>query len=127
MDLRWPLRISEERVVGVLVLVLTGRLTAASAAGFAAAVTEALDRGDVRLVVDLGGVDYVSSAGLRALAAAEGQCTRARGGLCLCRLTEPVTIALDLGGLLSQLSIEPTREEAIRRVVTPPGSSGPHA
>jgi anti-anti-sigma factor len=127
MDLRWPLRISEERVDGVLVLVLTGRLSAASASGFGAAVAEALSRGDVRLVVDLGGVDYVSSAGLRALAAAEDQCTKAGGALSLCRLSEPVTIALDLGGLLSQLSIEPTREEAILRVATPPASSGPHA
>jgi anti-anti-sigma factor len=127
MDLRWPLQISEERVDGVLLLVLTGRLSAASASGFGAAVAAALGRGNVRLVVDLGGVDYVSSAGLRALAAAEDQCTRARGALSLCRVTEPVTIALDLGGLLSQLSIEPTREEAILRVATPPASSGPHA
>jgi anti-anti-sigma factor len=127
MDLRWPLQIGEERVDGVLLLVLTGRLSAASAAVFGAAVAEAVGRGDVRLVVDLGGVDYVSSAGLRALTIAEDQCTRARGALSLCRLTEPVRIALDLGGLLSQLSIAPTCEEAILRVATPPASSGPHA
>src|SRR5260221_13704369 len=107
MDLRWPLRISEERVDGVLVLVLSGRLSAASAVGFGAAVTEALGRGDARLVVDLGGVDYVSSAGLRALAAAQGQCTRARGALSVCQLTEPVTIALDLGGVVAPVSIGP--------------------
>ena len=127
MDLRWPLRISEERSDGVLVLALAGRLSAASAAGFGAAVAEALARREVRLVVDLGGVDYVSSAGLRALAAAEDQCTRARGALSVCQLTEPVRIAMDLGGLLSELSIEPTREDAILRVATPPASSGPHA
>ncbi len=83
---------------------------------FGAAVAEAVGRGDVRLVVDLGGVDYVSSAGLRALATAEDQCIRARGALSVCRLTEPVRIALDLGGLLSQLSIEPTCEDG-----NPPG------
>ncbi len=127
MDLRWPLQIGEERVDGVLLLVLTGRLSAAGAVVFGAAVAEAVRRGDVRLVVDLGGVDYVSSAGLRALATAEDRCIRARGALSVCRLTEPVTIALDLAGLLSQLSIEPTREEAILRVATPPASSEPHA
>src|SRR5580765_1963964 len=118
MELRWPLQIGEENVDGVLLLVLTGRLSAAGAVVFGAAVAEAARRGDVRLVVDLGGVDYVSSAGLRALAAAEDQCISAGGALSVCRLTEPVRIALDLGGLLSQLSIEPTREEAILRVAT---------
>jgi anti-anti-sigma factor len=127
MDLRWPLRISEERADGVLVLALNGRLGAVSAVGFDAAVSEAVARGDVRLVVDLDGVDYISSAGLRAMAAAGGRCSEARGALCLCRLTEPVRIALDLGGLLRELSIETTRQEAIVRVATLPPSNGDHA
>ena len=127
MDLRWPLRISEERLDGVLILGLTGRLGAASAADFDAAVTAAVARGDVRLVVDLDGVDYISSAGLKALSAAGGRCAVAAGALSLCRLTEPVRIALDLGGLLPELSIEATREEAIVRVATPSRSNGDHA
>jgi len=127
MDLRWPLRISEERADGVLVLALTGRLGAASAVRLDAAVTAAVARGDIRLVVDLDGVDYVSSAGLRVLAAAGGRCSEARGALSLCRLTEPVRIALDLGGLLRELSIEATRQEAIVRVATPSASNGDHA
>jgi anti-anti-sigma factor len=127
MDLRWPLRISEERADGVLVLALSGRLGAASTVRFAAAVTEAVARGDVRLVVDLDGVDYISSAGLRALAAAGGHCAEARGSLSFCRLTEPVRIALDLGGLLPELSIVPTREDAIVRVAAPPASNTDHA
>ena len=127
MDLRWPLRISEERADGVLVLALTGRLGAASAVRLDAAVTEAVARGDTRLVVDLDGVDYISSAGLRVLAAAEGRCVGARGALSVCRLTEPVRIALDLGGLLPQLSIEETRAAAIVRVAMPAASNGDHA
>jgi anti-anti-sigma factor len=127
MDLRWPLRISEEHVDGVLVLALTGRLGAASAVRFGTAVTEAVVRGDIRLVVDLDGVDYISSAGLKALAAAASHCSDARGALSLCRLTEPVRIALDLGGLLPELSTELTREEAIARVAAPAASGGHHA
>jgi anti-anti-sigma factor len=127
MDLRWPLRISEERLNGVLILGLTGRLGAASAVCFDAAVGEAVNRGDVRLVIDLDGVDYISSAGLRALAAAGERCEGARGALSLCRLTEPVRIALDLGGLLTEMSIESTRDEAIARVATQGRSNGDHA
>ena len=127
MDLRWPLRISEEKTGGVFVLVLTGRLGAASAVRFDAAVTGAVARGDVRLVVDMDGVDYISSAGLRALAAAEGRCAEARGALLLCGLTDPVRIALDLAGLLPELAIVPTRAQAIARIAAPPASNGDHA
>ena len=116
MNLNWPLRIVEERRDGVLVLALTGRLGAASAARFDAIVVEAVGRGDARLVIDLAGVDYVSSPGLNALAGAAGLCARARGALALCGLADPVRIALDLGGLLPDLPIEPSREQAIVRV-----------
>ena len=116
MVLRWPLRIDEERHDGALVLVLAGRLGTASAAQFDAAVAGAVLRGDRRLVIDMKGVDYVSSAGLKALATAAGACAEARGSLALCGLAEPVRIALDLGGLLDDLPVEPSRDDAVARV-----------
>ena len=123
MNLRWPLRIEEELSGGVIVVTLTGRLGAASALPFAAALTEAISRGNARMVIDLQGVDYISSAGLAALAAAAGLCVRSQGTLVLCGLSDPVRIALDLGGLLSELAVEPSREQAIVRVAAPSGSS----
>ena len=116
MNLQWPLRIVEERRDGVLILILTGRLGAASAVHLGVALGDAAARGDARLVIDLAGVDYVSSAGLNALEAAAGLCARARGALALCEVTDPVRIALDLGGLLPDLPIEPSRGQAIVRV-----------
>ena len=116
MVLRWPLRIHEERRDGALILVLAGRLGTASAVQFDAAVADAVRRGDRRLVIDLKGVDYVSGAGLKALAAAAGACAEARGSLALCELAEPVRIALDLGGLLAELPVERSRDGAIARV-----------
>jgi anti-anti-sigma factor len=117
MVLRWPLRINEERRDGALILVLAGRLGTASAGQFDAAVAGAVLRGDRRLVIDLKGVDYVSGAGVKALAAAAGVCAGARGSLALCELAEPVRIALDLGGLLPDLPVERSRDDAIARVV----------
>jgi anti-anti-sigma regulatory factor len=66
-------------------------------------------------VIDLGGVDYISSAGLKALAAAANLCAHAHGGLALCGLGEPVRIALDLGGMLADFPVEPSRDRAIAR------------
>jgi anti-anti-sigma factor len=111
------LRIVEQRHDDVLVLELAGRVGAASAGLLAEAVANAFNRGD-RLVVDLSGVDYVSSAGLRALEVAAGEAA-GNGGrpgtLVLCAVSEPVRIALDLAGLLPRLRIEPSRDLAVAR------------
>jgi len=119
MDLKWPLRILEERRGAVTVLTLTGRLGAASAATFAAGLAAVVGRGDVRVAIDLAGVDYISSAGLKPLADAAGLCVRNGGALVLCCLTDPVRIALDLGGLLGDLAIEPSLDDAIARAAGP--------
>ena len=121
MGLRWPLRINEERQEGALVLALAGRLGATSAVYLDRAVSAAVGRGDTRLVIDLGEVDYVSSAGLRALAAAARKCAQARGALALCGLGEPVRIALDLGGMLADFPVESSRDRAVVRLSAGPG------
>ena len=107
----------EQRHDNVLVLELAGRVGAASAGLLTEAVVRAFDRGD-RLVVDFSGVDYLSSAGLRALEVVAGQGAGNGGGsgtVVLCAVSEPVRIALDLGGLLPRLRIEASRDLAIAR------------
>ena len=116
MKLRWPLRINEERREGALVLALAGRLGATSAVYLDVAVSAAVSRGDARLVIDFEGVDYVSSAGLKALANAAGLCARAQGDLALCGIGEPVRIALDLGGMLADVPVESSRDRAVARL-----------
>lgn len=116
MDLKWPLRIVEQRCDGVVVFGLSGRLGVASAGQLGAAVAQAVGRGDARVVIDLEGVDYVSSAGLAALATAARLCAGPRGALAVCGLSEPVRIALDLGGLLPDLEVAASRDQAMVRV-----------
>ena len=120
MKLRWPLRINEERQEGALVLALAGRLGATSAQNLDVAVAAAVGRGDSRLVIDFEGVDYVSSAGLKALATAASLCAHAQGGLALCGVGEPVRIALNLGGMLADFPLEPSRDRAVARVAATP-------
>jgi anti-anti-sigma factor len=124
MDLKWPLRLAEDRRDAVLILVLAGRLGAAAAPTFEAAVAAAVGRGETRLVVDLTAVDYISSAGLQALAAAAALCVKAHGTLAICGLSDPVRIAFDLSGLLAGLAVEPSRDEAIGRVTRPTPAAG---
>jgi anti-anti-sigma factor len=107
----------EQRHGTVLVLELAGRVGVASAGFLADALTRAFDRGD-RLVVDFSGVDYLSSAGLRALDVAAGRGAGNGSGsdiLVLCGVPESVRIALDLAGVLPRLQVESSREAAIAR------------
>jgi anti-anti-sigma factor len=105
-NLRWPLRITQERREGVLVFRLAGRVGVTSAPALVAAVTDAVAREDRHLVLDLSAVDYLSSAGLNALEEAAERCAAAGGRLVLRSLSEPVRLALELGGLLTHLSRE---------------------
>jgi anti-anti-sigma factor len=120
VDLKWPLRIVEERREGVLIFVLSGRLGFNSAAIIDAVVARAVGAGDTRLVIDLAGVDYLSSAGLHALSAAAGRCLSLGGAVAMCGLTEPARVAWDLGGLLPDLPTELSRDRAVARVASHP-------
>jgi anti-anti-sigma factor len=90
---------TQERRDGVLVLRLAGRVGVTSAETLAAAVADAVARGDRHVVLDLSAVDYVSSAGLKALETAADRCAETHGSLVLRAVTEPVRLALELGGL----------------------------
>jgi len=114
--LRWPLRLTSERCGGVLVLVAAGRLSHASADHLKTALDEAIRTETGGLVLDLGGVDYVSSGGLVAIEDAAERLSQAGGRLALCNVAGPIRVAFDLGGLLSKLVIEPGREGAAGRV-----------
>ena len=116
MGLRWPLRVTTARCRGVLVVSAAGRLSHSTTGALSAALQLAVGHEQAGLVIDLGQVDYVSSAGLMALQAAAARLTQGHGLLVLCDVREPVRVALDLAGLTSGFAIESSRELAAARV-----------
>jgi anti-anti-sigma factor len=65
------MRIDEERVGGALVIAPAGRIDSVSSGELERLVVSRIDGGEKRLVLDLAGVEYISSAGLRVLLMAE--------------------------------------------------------
>ena len=114
-DLKWPLRIRQNRQQGVLVFILAGRVGRASADTLRHALEAAIEGGQQRLVIDFGSVDYLSSAGLPVLAAASNRLPGPHGALVLCALAEPVRVVFDLAGVLHHFVIESSRERAVER------------
>jgi anti-anti-sigma factor len=115
-DRTWRLSIEGERRDGVLVLTVAGRLDAASSGDLTDRLMDSVNTGVVRIVIDLSGVDYISSAGLLAIDAMAARIHAAGGALVLCGLTEPVRIAFDLAGLLRHLVVEPSSDAAVQRL-----------
>lgn len=66
-----------------------------------------------RVLVDLTGVHYISSAGLRVLLALAKDINRRQGVLRLCGLTETVREVFDIAGFSQIFQIYPTQEEAL--------------
>jgi stage II sporulation protein AA (anti-sigma F factor antagonist) len=110
----WRFDIHTEYTDRVLILRLTGRLDRASVSGLREALATATTSG---VLVDLGGLDYISGPGLAAFQEAAGRAGAAGRPFVLCGLEESVRIAFDLAGLLQVLAIEPDRTRGIARVL----------
>lgn len=117
--LRWPLAITRDDQDGIAVFAPVGRLGTLSAGDLIEALAESINCGARRLVIDLSGVDYLSSAGLLALEAILGRPHIVNGEMVLCGLTEPVRMAFELSGLLPLFVEEPARDAALARLVPP--------
>lgn len=120
MDATWKLNIGRETQAGVAVIALTGRLGSEACGQIVDALIQTIDEGHRRILVDLQGVDYVSSAGLLALDATAGRLLGDGGALVLCAVCEPVRVVLEMAGVLTDIPVEPSREAGVARLLEQP-------
>jgi anti-anti-sigma factor len=112
----WQLGVTQDRRAGVLILALTGRLGVASAPELARLLGTAIDGGERSILVDLAGVDYLSSACLVTLQTASARLRDSTAELILCGMDTPVRLVFDLAGILEGFAVEPSRDLALRRL-----------
>jgi stage II sporulation protein AA (anti-sigma F factor antagonist) len=110
------MQIGEERAGSALVLAPAGRLDSVTSNELEKRVSSRLDAGERLLVVDLAGVEYISSAGLRVLLMAAKRLKEPPAALVLCGLGPSVRTVLELAGFLPLFAIEPGREQALARL-----------
>jgi anti-anti-sigma factor len=102
------IEISEEKAGAVRILALGGRLDTETAPDFELKAHDLYTEGDRHFVVDLSGIDYVSSAGLRVLLSLAKQVDGGKGSLQLCGLPPHVKQVFDLAGFSKLLNLQPT-------------------
>ena len=95
------------------VLKLNGRLDTETSADFELAAHDLTAAGERRFVVDLAGISYVSSAGLRVLLALAKQLQAGGGALRLCGLAPSVRQVFDLSGFSKLFTIANDVESAL--------------
>lgn len=96
-----------------LVLSLAGRMDGTGAQQVAAAIQQNLNDHDTAIIFDLGGVDYLSSAGLRVFQDSIRKMKERNGQVAVCRLQDFVRKLLNSGGFLKVLASYPSVEEAL--------------
>jgi anti-anti-sigma factor len=105
--------LTEETLGEVLVLVVKGRLDNEAAPALGGRLTEAFAASGKRLVLDLRQLEYINSAGFRALLLAAKRAEETGSRFVVCGLSGMVRQLFELGGFLNVFRILGSREEAI--------------
>lgn len=96
--LRWSLRVDRHDRPEARVVAASGRVGATTVAVLEQALEQSLAVPRPRVVVDLAGVDYLSSAGLAALDRAAAAARTVDGRLVVCGLQEAVRVSFEVSG-----------------------------
>ena len=90
-----------------------GRVDSMTANQFGESLTTPIEQGQANIVLDLSGVEYMSSAGLREIVAALKKVKRAAGDLRVVQPSARVLEVFEMAGLDTILQIFSTQPEAI--------------
>jgi anti-anti-sigma factor len=110
------MRLGETTYGGAAVVKAEGRIDAACADAFRDALLASLSASRAGIVVDMGQVDHISSAGLRALMLASKTAKADGKALAISDLTSPVLEIFTIGGFNLIFSIHAGVREALSAV-----------
>ena len=98
---------------GVTILIVSGRMDATTVGTFTDECQKELKNGSGRFIIDLAGLEYISSAGLRGILTMGNACKAAKAALAFCAMQSMVADMFKLSGFTSILTVYATREDAL--------------
>jgi len=107
------LDIAEERSGEITIIGVNGRVDTYTARPFQDRLTNLFKEGRSRVMVDCTNVNYISSAGCRALLFVCQAAEHSAAKLALCNLSSEMRHVFELAGLIDHFAIYPSREEGI--------------
>lgn len=110
------MNLATDKIGEVLLVMPEGQINSANAAGIEADLMAQIDKGAQKVVLDLGRLDYISSAGLRVVLVLAKKLKQLSGSLVLCNIQPQVREVFDISGFLAILTVTDTREQALQRL-----------
>jgi len=110
------LQITRSEAEGVVVLSPAGRLDPMTSAQMTDELSSLIQAGKNRLVLSLGALEYISSAGLRALLMGAKQVEASGGKMVLCELQDYIKEVFDIAGFGVVMPIVTSLEDARREL-----------
>ena len=104
----------EENVGGVIVLRINGKINTEASEDLLKKMTDLIDDGARNLLLDLSGVDYINSSGLRALLTAAKRLTDLGGEMVFAGVNEMFYQVLHVSGSTSYIKVYSSDAEAIQ-------------
>ena len=110
------MQVSTEMLDDVLLFSLAGQINGNNATSLEQNLKAQVDEALYRIVLDLSGVDYISSAGLRVVLWLAKQLREHAGALVLCGLRKNVLEIFEMCGFVDFLMIVDDQEAALAKI-----------
>lgn len=107
------MEIAERKNEAFVVVAPSGRVDGVTAPELERRLTEIVERGDSRVLLDCENMSYISSAGLRVVLLAAKKCQQGSGKLILCSLQPDCKTAMEISGFLTMLDFYDDAEAAV--------------
>ncbi len=107
------MEVENERVGDVQVVTAHGRLDGIYSSAFANRVGEMISGPNPKILIDFADIDFVTSAGLRAVLVLMKKAKASGGVFALCGVNPQVREVIDISGFAEIFSIHPGRAEGI--------------
>ena len=114
------MNIREERSGDVVIISIDDHLDTAAAPALEEKLTELIERGDTRLIIDCTGLQYVNSAGLKVFLLTAKRIDALAGQFILASLGPSVLTIFRTIGFDKIMKIVATREDALRHLGAAP-------
>jgi anti-sigma B factor antagonist len=112
------MEINQQDVDKVRIIGVSGRIDATTSKDVEAALNASIDQDLSKIIVDLAGVEYISSVGLRVLLAALKKQRQKQGQIKLASLQPFVREVFEVTGFTKLFSIHPNRDDALKSILS---------
>ncbi len=108
----------EEKIDDIYIFKLGGRLDSNTSLEFEKNITQTIEDGAIYIIIDFENIEFISSAGLRAILSIIKILKRRKGKIVLCSMTDSVKEVFKISGFDTLLTIVLSRDDAIHEFVT---------